>query len=104
MNVIIKIAWRNIWRNRVRSMVIITSIVLGLYAGTFVSALYYGMGEDRVTIAIENKISHIQIHHPKFQEDFKAKYFVVYNDTMKHALTTTPNIKAWSPRSKTQGM
>lgn len=104
MNVIIKIAWRNIWRNHVRSLVIITSIVLGLLAGTFVSALYYGMGEDRVTIAIENEISHIQIHHPKFQEDFKAKYFMVYNDTMEHILATTPNIKAWSPRSKAQGM
>ncbi len=104
MKVIIKIAWRNIWRNRVRSLVIIVSIVLGLWAGTFVSALYYGMGEDRVTIAIENEISHIQIHNPAYQKEHKPGFYINYTDTVAHALQTTPGIKAWSVRSKAQGM
>lgn len=104
MKVIIKIAWRNIWRNPVRSLVIIVSIVLGLWAGTFVSALYYGMGEDRVTIAIENEISHIQVHHPEYQKEHKVKYFISYNDTVQEAFKTTPNIKAWSARSRALGM
>ena len=104
MSVIIKIAWRNIWRNSVRSLVIATSIVLGLWVGTFVSAIYYGMGEDRVNIAIQNEISHIQIHHPKFKEDYKAKYTVTVDDALKTKLHNTPNVKAWSPRSIAQGM
>lgn len=104
MKVIIKIAWRNIWRNRVRSLVIISSVVLGLWAGTFVNALYYGMGEDRVTIAIQSEISHIQIHNPGFNDDFKAKFILHYTDTMQHILQSTPNVKAWTPRSKAQGM
>ncbi|HWB63943.1 MAG TPA: FtsX-like permease family protein [Chitinophagales bacterium] len=104
MRVLIKIAWRNIWRNSVRSLIIITSIVLGLWAGTFVSAIYYGMGEDRVRIAIENEISHIQIHNPKYKDDFKVKYAIDYNDTMQAELKNTPNVKAWSARSRTQGM
>lgn len=104
MKVIIKIAWRNIWRNKVRSLVIIASIVLGLWAGTFVSALYYGMGDDRVSIAIENEISHIQIHDKGFKEDFKARYFMTYREPEKQILSHTPNVRAWSARSKAQGM
>jgi len=104
MKVLIKIAWRNIWRNSVRSLVIATSIVLGLWIGVFVSALYYGMGEDRVNIAIQSEISHIQIHHPKFKEDYKARYTVSVNDTMAAKLRNTPHVKSWSPRSIAQGM
>ena len=99
-----KIAWRNIWRNTVRSLVIVTSIVLGLWVGIFVNALYYGMGEDRVNIAIQNEISHIQIHHPRFKEDYKAKYTVTVDDAMKTKLHNTANIVSWSPRSIAQGM
>jgi putative ABC transport system permease protein len=104
MKVLIKIAWRNIWRNTVRSLVIVTSIVLGLWVGTFVDALYYGMGEDRVNIAIQNEISHIQIHHPKFKEDYKARYTVTVDDTLKAKLHNTANIVSWSGRSIAQGM
>ena len=104
MKVLIKIAWRNIWRNTVRSLVIVTSIVLGLWVGTFVNALYYGMGEDRVNIAIQNEISDIQIHHPRFKEDFKAKYTVIVDEAMKTKLHNTRNIVAWSARSIAQGM
>jgi putative ABC transport system permease protein len=104
MKVLIKIAWRNIWRNTVRSLVIVTSIVLGLWVGTFINALYYGMGEDRVNIAIQNEISHIQIHNPKFKEDYKARYTLTVDDAMKTKLRNTANVQAWSPRSIAQGM
>jgi putative ABC transport system permease protein len=104
MKVLIKIAWRNIWRNRVRSLVIATSILLGLWIGTFVSAMYYGMGEARVNIAIQNEISHIQIHHPQFKEDYKAKYTVTVDDALKTKLSKTANVVAWSVRSIAQGM
>jgi putative ABC transport system permease protein len=104
MKVLIKIAWRNIWRNTVRSLVIVTSIVLGLWIGTFVSALYYGMGEDRVNIAIQNEISHIQIHHPRFKEDYKAKYTVTVDDSLNAKLRHMPNVRSWSPRCVAQGM
>jgi ABC-type lipoprotein release transport system permease subunit len=104
MKVLIKIAWRNIWRNSVRSLVIASSIVMGLWIGVFVSALYYGMGEDRVNIVIQSEISHIQIHHPKFKEDYKARYTVSVNDTLVTKLHNTPNVRSWSPRSIAQGM
>ena len=104
MKVLIKIAWRNIWRNSVRSLVIITSIVLGLWIGTFVNALYYGMGEDRVNIAIQNEISHIQIHHPGFKENYKAKYVVRLDDTLKAKLSNTANVQSWSARTIAPGM
>ncbi|MCD6345862.1 MAG: hypothetical protein J7L96_00435, partial [Bacteroidales bacterium] len=63
------ISWKNIWRNRVRSLVVIAAITLGLFGGLFSSAIYKGMGNRRVHEALTKEISHIQIHNPKYLEN-----------------------------------
>jgi ABC-type lipoprotein release transport system permease subunit len=73
---LLKIAWRNIWRSRTRSLVILVSVAVGLWAGIFLLAFYNGMAEQRVRSAIETEISHIQLHHPAFSEDHDLKFFI----------------------------
>lgn len=104
MKLVLHIAWRNIWRNPVRSTVIIISVILGLWAGTFINALYWGMSEDRVRIAIENEVSHLQVHHPDFKEDYKASYTFQADSNLVNALKKQPMIRAISFRSVAQGM
>lgn len=100
---LIIIAWRNLWRHRTRSLAIISSVALGVWAGAFIVSLYYGMGNERVRIAIEQEVSHIQVHHPKFRDD----HDVVFNfslDSLEFALRNTPGVKAYSLRTNVQGM
>ncbi|TNE47904.1 MAG: ABC transporter permease [Bacteroidetes bacterium] len=97
------IAWRNLWRNRSRSLIIATSVALGMWAGTFIMAIYYGMGNDRLRIAIDNEVSHIQVHHPRFADDQEAKYSMSL-DSMDALLRQQPDIKAFSLRSVSTGM
>lgn len=104
MRMILTIAWRNIWRNSVRSVVIIMSIMLGLWSGTFINALYWGMGEDRVRLAIENEVSHIQVHHPEFKDDHKAGFFISLDSAFQKALQKQSDIRSYSPRAVAYGM
>ncbi len=97
------IAWRNLWRHRTRSLAIIASVALGVWSGAFIVSLYYGMGNERVRIAIEEEVSHIQVHHPKFREDFEAAWNFRL-DSLDEAMRKTPGIKAWSLRTTAQGM
>ena len=76
MKTIIKIAWRNIWRTPMRSLIVIGSIVMGIWAGIFVVAFSYGLNKQRTLNSIQNSISHIQIHHPEYQRDYNSKYFL----------------------------
>ena len=39
MRQIIKIAWRNVWRNKLRSFIVIASMVLGLWSGLFSASM-----------------------------------------------------------------
>lgn len=97
------IAWRNLWRNRTRSLIITTSVALGMWAGTFIMAIYFGMGEARLRIAIDNEVSHIQVHHPGFADDKEAKYNMPM-DSLDQLFRQIPAIQAYSLRSVTTGM
>ncbi|QCK15716.1 hypothetical protein [Mangrovivirga cuniculi] len=70
------IAWKNIWRNKVRSLVVIIAVMLGMWAGSFILAYMYGMIDQRLQDAIGNEVSHLQIHHPDFDRDNDPKYFI----------------------------
>ena len=71
---LIKIAWRNVWRNKTRSLVIIAAVAIGLWAGFFLMSFYNGLIEQRIRAAIETEISHIQIHHSQFLTDYDIQY------------------------------
>lgn len=100
---LITIAWRNLWRNRSRSFIIIASVALGMWSGLFISALYFGMGKARMRIAIDHEVSHIQIHHPRFSDDQEAKYSMD-SDSLLAVLESQPDIKSFSLRSVATGM
>ena len=63
------LAWRNIWRNKRRSLIIISAITIGLLCGLFASAIMFGMGESLVTSTIARDLGHIQIHSSKFEDE-----------------------------------
>lgn len=95
------IAWKNIWRNKVRSLVVILAITFGLLGGVFSSAVMKGMAEQRMKEAVSRETAHIQIHNPKYIEDNEIKYTIDgESQKLAETLDTMPQVKAWSPRIK----
>lgn len=102
--IIVLIAWRNIWRNKVRSLIIMGSVVLGLLAGLFVLSLYQGILQDRVRVVIDEEVAHIQMHHPKFKDDYDARYIIERPDELISRLSAYNTISAVTTRTISQGM
>lgn len=101
---IIKIAWRNVWRNKLRSFVVILSIVLGIWAGLFIMSLTLGLNEQRMNGAINTYLSHIQIHNPKYLNDPDIHSFILHRDETLSALQQNENVKAFSTRANVISM
>ncbi len=101
---IIKIAWRNVWRNRLRSFVVILSIILGIWAGLFIMAMTLGLNEQRMNGAIDSYLSHIQIHNPTYVDDANIKHTIIEKDKLITQLKKTKSIKAFSTRVKVTSM
>jgi ABC-type lipoprotein release transport system permease subunit len=97
-------AWRNIWRNKVRSIVIMASIALGLVAGLFILGLYEGILKSRLKTVIEEEVSHLQLHNPSFKMDYEAVYSINHVGELTQKISSLGHIKALSVRSIAQGM
>ena len=67
---LLKISWRNVWRNKLRSLVVIISMVFGLLGGIVIIAMSFGLNEERMNNAVETYLSHIQIHNKSLHYQF----------------------------------
>lgn len=101
---IIIMAWRNIWRNKLRSIVIALSIAIGLFAGIAVLALYEGMMKSRVRTVIDAEAGHIQIHNTEFKDDYEPRYIIYNGAELLNSLGSMPEVRLAAPRSITNGM
>lgn len=97
-------AWRNIWRNKMRSIVIMFSIAIGLFAGIGVLALYKGMMKSRVRIVIDAEVGHLQLHNIDFKKDHDSKFVLDNGEELLRYIRQLPEVKMAAPRSVTSGM
>jgi putative ABC transport system permease protein len=101
---IFKISWRNIWRSKSRSLTVVGSIVVGVWALTFIMAFYEGFVNMYITSAVENDLSHIQIHNPKFGDEKEVQYTLANPDEIRALVQNTAGVKAFTSRSLISGM
>ena len=98
------ISWKNVWRNKTRSLVVIVAFTLGLFGGIYMVAFMNGMFETRIIQAIGNESSHIQVHDPRYLENNEVKYTIDDSPDYVSAIEQIPEVKAVSPRIKVLGM
>src|ERR1700733_1913621 len=99
-----KIAWRNIWRNRTRSLVVISAVAIGLFAGMFIMAFFQGAINQEIDSMVETQLSHIQFHNPAFIDDKEVDDTIANGRTIADLLSKNRDVKAVSGRLITTGM
>ena len=92
------VSWRNVWRSKTRSLVIITAITLGVFAGVYTIAFMYGWVNQRVDNVIKTEVSHIQIHQPKYLETNEIHDYITDINSIKKDIENRPNVEAVSTR------
>lgn len=98
------IAWKNIWRNRVRSGVIISAITIGMFAGVFTATFYKGWINQRLAAGVETEVSHIQVHHPDFGENFELKNSIPESEKLSDEIANEEFVSGASSRMVAQAM
>lgn len=99
-----KIAWRNIWRNRTRSLVVISAVAVGLFAGMFIMAFFQGAINQEIESMVETQLSHIQFHNPAFIDDKEVNDTIANGQSIVKRLKQDRDVKAVSGRLITAGM
>jgi ABC-type lipoprotein release transport system permease subunit len=98
------IAWRNVWRNKLRSLVVIFSIAVGLWAGIFITAFAWGLYEQNIRDVIQNQLSHLQMHSPSFVREKRPTDTLAGSQAILNRVRAIPQVKAVTLRSLSTGM
>ena len=64
-----QLAWRNIWRNKRRTAIILTAVVIGVWSMILLGSLMRGMAVGMINNGISTLTGHIQIHHKGYRTD-----------------------------------
>jgi putative ABC transport system permease protein len=95
---ILSISWRNIWRNRLRSIVILSAIAFGLFAGVYSAAFMMGWLNQRVNNIIETEVSHIQVHQKGYLETMDVKDYLTNIEEVETKVQSHPSVDATATR------
>lgn len=92
------LAWRNLWRNYRRTLIMLAAIGIGVWAMIFMTALMRGMVDDMVMDAIQQLPGHVQIHKVGYRDDPNVVNSMPAVDANLHAALEDPSVVAWAGR------
>ena len=98
--IISMLAWRNLWRNHRRTIVMVSAITIGVWAMIFMTALMRGMVNDMVRDGIRALPGHVQVHHPDFRDDPSILNLIPTSDSVLTAAFSQAGFDGWSSRVK----
>ena len=96
--VLCRLAWRYLWRNHRRTIVMLSAIAVGAWAMIFMTALTRGMVDQMIVDGISVIPGHVQIHDPEFLDDPSVNNRVALNDAELDARFGDEGFAAWAGR------
>jgi len=64
-----RMAWRNLWRNHRRTLIMLLAVAVGVWAMIFMTALMRGMVDQMIEDGIDALPGFVQIHNPDYPDD-----------------------------------
>jgi ABC-type lipoprotein release transport system permease subunit len=99
-SVLCRLAWRYLWRNHRRTIIMLGAITVGVWAMIFMTALSRGMVEQMIEDGISVLPGHVQVHHPEYLDDPSILNRVPLGDDELAARFTDAGLVAWASRVK----
>ncbi len=99
-----KLAWRNIWRNRRRTLITISSVFFALLLAILMRGLQLGTYDQMIKNSVEQYTGYVQIHQKGYQDDQVLNNAFMPNDSLKKTVLEHDNVKALLPRLRTYSL
>jgi len=96
---ILQIAWRNVWRNPRRTVVILTAVVIGVWSMICLGALMRGIIDEMVRNGISTLTGHIQVQVKGYRNDPVIENSMADPEEVENLLKKTlPPGSLWTTR------
>ena len=102
--ILVKLAWRNIFRNKRRTFIAATAIGIGLTALIFIDAFMIGMEETMIRTATASFLGDAQIHREGFRDVQEVSLTVQALDSVTESLAKEESVAHFTQRTLASSM
>jgi len=92
-----KIAWRNLWRNRRRTIITAASVFFAVFFAVVMRSYQLGSYDNMINNIIESFTGHIQVQHIKYQDNPLIDYSFDYDESLVSAISGIDNVVSVTP-------
>lgn len=101
---ILKIAWRNIWRNKKRSVITAASILIAVFLSLMMRSVQLGTYKSMIDNVVGSYTGYIQIHEKGYWDKRSIDKAVVMTDSLMQKVSNTKGVEALLPRLENYGL
>jgi len=98
---LLSLAWRNIWRNKKRTLITAGSVFFALTLSIFMVGMQQGSYDSMIKTSVEDFYGYIQIHQKGYTEDRTLINSFENTDELTTYLINTENVTSLHPRLET---
>jgi ABC-type lipoprotein release transport system permease subunit len=99
-----RLAWRNLWRNHRRTLIMLLAIAIGVWAMIFMTALMRGMVDEMIRDGIDSLPGSVQIHHADFRDDPSIDNSIQAPGPELLSALENPAVAGWTSRVRVPAM
>ena len=100
----LKLAWRNIWRNKRRTLITVASIFFGVLLSAYMTSMQEGSYDKMVDIVVKFYSGYMQVHQEDYWENKSINNSFDYDQAMIGKLKSHPEIELVIPRLESFGL
>ncbi len=92
------LAWRNIWRNKRRSIISISSVVFAVLVAMAMRSMQLGFYARSIDNIVSYYTGYLQVHEPGYQEKGNLDYSFNRADSVAKIVEAVPHVTVTTPR------
>ena len=97
MNLIL-MAWKNLWRNKRRTLITVASIFFGVLISTLMSSLQDGTYGSMIDMSVKLSSGYLQIQHPEYQDNKSINNVFSPTEELINSVNKIPEITTTAKR------
>src|SRR5688500_3203471 len=98
MLLLVRIAWRNLWRHRRRTLITAVAMAVGVALVMASDAITVGLYDELFRVMVEQRLGHVQVHHPRYPGSRSLHDAVRGAAAVQAAIDATEGTVAAAPR------
>ncbi len=94
----VKLAWRNIWRNRRRTLITLASIVVAVALSTITRSSQEGQYDNMIESTVGTFTGYIQVHADGYWDDQTLNNSFLLTDSLRNKIMNISSVTIFAPR------